>query len=260
MAGTDKNKHISCKGPSIILVNPQLAENIGTAARAMYNFELDDLRLVKPKVSWPNSKALSSSAGAIERLGDNVKVFKNIEESISDLNYLLSTTVRERKFMSTLVSPKEGIKRLIRARNSGLKVGIIFGPEKAGLTNTHLIKSDVIVKIPTNRSFGSINLAMAVNILSYEWYISSRKLNDQTNLNKLKSIQSRKGDLEYFLARLIKVLYNKGFMSVKEKEKSIISKIRGIFSRNKLSLQEINILHGIISCLDEYEKKNDNNN
>ncbi len=258
MAGTNKKKSVNYGGPAIILLRPQLPENIGTAARAMLNFGLNDLRLVNPRETWPNDKAVSSSAGAIDILSDDLKSYNNLDDAIADLNVLFGTTVRDRKMVNKIISAKEGIRVLRQSINTGLKTGILFGPEKAGLTNDEIAKTDAIIKIYTNSSFGSINLAMAVSLISYEWSIEiNEEKKFQLNLPKNNIIS--KEDLEFFLKRLLCSLENNNFFSNKDKKTSTIRKIRTIFSRNQLTNTEISILHGIVSCLINSKNKNNNN-
>ncbi len=256
MAGTNKLKNHINGGPAIILIKPQLGENIGTAARAMYNFGLNDLRIVSPREKWPNKKANAASAGALEILGDNVKIYNNTNDAIADLNYLLATSVRERELNKEVISPKESAKIINKKIKNKFKTGILFGPEKAGLINDDIVNADAIIRIPTNSSFGSINLAMAVNVVSYEYICN---LNYRYDNKKEKVISSKKSDLEFFFTRLFKVLKRKNFLAIPEKEATMKRNIRAIFTRCNLSDRELSTLHGVISSLIKSEKNNNIN-
>ena len=236
--------------PCIILVEPQLGENIGASCRAMLNFGVSDLRLVNPRDGWPNIKANAMTAGALEDKTFNVTVYKDIKEATYDVSYLLATTARIRDMNKPVFNSKEGIDKLIIAQNQGLKAGIIFGGEKSGLNNEDLVKADALINIESNQNFSSINLSMSVLLICYEWFFNITKLNKLTDISiKNEKVMANKSELNYFIDRLVSILDSTNFFTPDEKRKVMINNIEAIFTRNNLTLQELNTLHGIISSI-----------
>ena len=236
--------------PCIILVEPQLGENIGASCRAMLNFGVSDLRLINPRDGWPNIKANAMAAGALEDKTFNVTVYKDIKEATYDVSYLLATTARIRDMNKPVFNSKEGIDKLIIAQNQGLKAGIIFGGEKSGLNNEDLVKADALINIESNQNFSSINLSMSVLLICYEWFFNITKLNKLTDISiKNEKVMANKSELNYFIDRLVSILDSTNFFTPDEKRKVMINNIEAIFTRNNLTLQELNTLHGIISSI-----------
>mgnify|MGYP001160270430 FL=1 len=236
--------------PSIILVEPQLGENIGSSCRAMLNFGISDLRLVNPRDGWPNIKANAMAAGALDDKNFNVNVYKNIKEATYDISYLLATTARIRDMNKPVYNSKKGINKLIISQNKGLKSAIIFGGEKSGLNNEDLVKADALINIDNNKNFSSINLSMSVLLICYEWFTNITKLNNLNSIPiKNENVMANKNELNYFIDRLVSVLDNTNFFNPNEKRKVMINNIEAIFTRNNLTLQELNTLHGIISSI-----------
>ena len=152
------------KPPAIILVEPQMGENIGHTARAMLNFGLCDLRLVAPRDGWPNAAAAAPAAGADEVL-DKARVFESVEAAIGDLRQVFAATVRARELPKPVLAPEAAAKALVQAE----ACGVLFGPERSGLSNEHLALADAIITIPVNPHFSSLNLAQSVILVAYEW-------------------------------------------------------------------------------------------
>lgn len=236
--------------PSIILVEPQLGENIGSTSRAMLNFGVNDLRLVNPRDGWPNSKANAMAAGALEDKHFKVTLHDNIKLATEDCSYLLATSARIRDINKPVYNIKEGIKKLINAQNNGLKTAIIFGGEKSGLNNEDIVKADALININNNKKFSSINLSMSVLLICYEWFNNNRLSKNMTQVavNKEK-ILANKSELNYFIDKLVSILDDTNFFNPDEKRKIMINNIEAIFTRNQLTLQELNTLHGILSSI-----------
>lgn len=247
MAGTDRSQEPRLGGPTIILIEPQLGENIGSCARAMLNFGLNDLRLVRPREEWPNKKAVASSSGATEVL-DNVKLFDATEDAIADLGYVLASTARKRDMDKEEFSPRNAgiyFRKLIK---QGTKVGILYGRESAGLTNDDVSLANAILSFPTNPAFSSLNLAQAVLMTSYEWYVSDAGHEDLASQKIPKNLASRVQLLDFF-KHLEGELDAKGFLKPVEKKPKMIRNIRNLFHRADLSDQEVRTLRGVISSL-----------
>ena len=226
--------------PVIILLEPQLEENIGAVARAMLNFNLHNLRIIKK--NWkPNKISLKNSAKADEIL-KNAQVFKNLEEAINDLQFVFATSNRKRDLNTDVVNLKQGTKIINNYKNS--KVGVLFGPERSGLTNEHIALCDKIIEIPLNKNFKSLNLAQSVLLIAYELFnLSLSKI----NLVKIK--KTKKKELLIFFKVLQNYLEKGNFFKVKEKKKIMMRNIKTIFNKAELTEKEIKILLGIIKNL-----------
>ena len=169
-AGTDKTKRwIEQPGPVIVLVEPQLGDNVGAAARAMANFGLGRLRLVKPRDGWPNPRAWVAASGA-DRILDRAELFETVEAAVADCSFLLATTARAHDQAKPVVGPAEAAEAIAPRVASGETVGIMFGRERYGLENHEVALADRILTLPVNPAFASLNLAQAVVIVAYEWF------------------------------------------------------------------------------------------
>ncbi len=168
MAGTNSERQLLTEGPVIILVEPQMGENIGMVARAMANFGLAELRLVNPRDGWPNDKAQAAASKA-DHVIDGTKVFETLEQAVADLNFVYATTARERDGFKPVRSPVVAAETLRAKFRAGEGTGILFGRERWGLTNEEVALADEIVTFPVNPAFASLNIAQAVLLMSYEW-------------------------------------------------------------------------------------------
>src|SRR5215470_8580664 len=176
-AGTDKTKNwIEQPGPAVILVEPQLGENIGAAARVMANFGLSRLRLVNPRQGWPNSKATMMAAGA-DRVLDGVELFDTVQAAIADCHFVVATTARAHDQAKPVIAPGQAARAMAEQVAAGNNVAILFGRERNGLENEEVALADAIVTFPVNPAFASLNLAQAVALVSYEWF---KRTTDET--------------------------------------------------------------------------------
>lgn len=231
----------------IILVNPQMGENIGATARAMLNAGLVDLRLVAPRDGWPNPKADAMASGAIEVL-ENAKVFETTEEAIADLNFVLATTARLRDMEKEIYTPNTAAKEFVSRIDSSQKCGVMFGCERSGLSNDDVALANAVINVPLNPDFSSLNLAQAVLLITYEFYQATLTEVDLNDI-KMKSSPAPKAELENFLSRLESDLDNAGFFSNPEQKPHTVRNIRNLFDRTGLSSQEIQSLFGIFKAL-----------
>jgi tRNA/rRNA methyltransferase len=232
-----KEKNIN---PYIILIEPQLDENIGAVARAMLNFEFCNLRLVKKKWSV-NKKSSRMSAGA-EIILKNTKVFQDLKDASKDLHYLYATTNRKRSLNLPVFNLKKGIKEMNKIKNK--RIGIVFGPERSGINNDDISLCDKIINIPLNKKFNSLNLSQSVLLIVYEWF--NRRNNKNIRPINRKALKS---ELFNFFNILEDSLENKSFFRVKQKKKIMLRNIKTIFEKANLTEKEINILLGIIKVL-----------
>ena len=240
---------MSLKDIYFILCRPQLGENIGSSARALKNFNIPNLRLVKPRCAWPNQKAKATSVGAKDIIL-SAKTFKSVEESVGDLDIIFATTSRSRKVNKKIVSITEFTKKIKKNK----KIGIIFGPEASGLSNNELNCAGYLVTIPTNKDFSSLNLSHSLILFCFQIFqhFSKKKFNFKSNY---KSNVASKSEVSKFLSFIIKGLDKKGFLQPTHKRQSMIRNINNIFHRLNLSEQEIRILLGIFTTLNGLNNK-----
>lgn len=233
--------------PAIILVEPQLGENIGAAARAMANFGLSDLRLVRPRQRWPNKKAQAMAANA-ERVIKEARVFKDVAAAVGDLRLLLATTARDRKVAKPVLAPAEAAKRLHAAAKRGSATGVMFGPERAGLDNNDVALADALVTIPTAPGYASLNLAQAVLLISYEWF----RAGDSTPPERIDhglGKPATRDELFALFAHLENELDRSGFLYPPHKKPAMARNLRAILQRARLTDQEVRTLRGVIVAL-----------
>ena len=196
--------------PVFILVNPQMAENIGATARAMLNFGFLNLRLVSPRENHLSDRALAMAAGA-GRVLDQAQVFKNVADACKDLNEVLATSARERYKYKDVVDPIMGCDAIFQSCISGVKVGILFGGERAGLSNEDLFLAKKLIRIPSNPIFSSLNLAQSVLLISYQLNVCSLKKNVEFSLNNLPISKANYEEMQAFATRLENELDKKNF-------------------------------------------------
>ena len=240
---------MSLKNIYFILVRPQLGENIGSVARAIKNFDIKHLRLVNPRCNWPNQKALATSVGAKDIL-KSAKIYDSVEKSIGDLDLVFASSSRIRKVNKKVISVSN-LKTKIKKQR---RIGILFGPEASGLSNDEISCADFLVKIPSNKKFSSLNLSHSAIIFCFEIFkYFSEKKGDYTT--GYKSAVAKKSEVNKFLNFIIQRLDRKGFLQPDHKRQSMIRNINNIFHRSNLSDQEIRILLGIFSTLNEFNRK-----
>ncbi len=252
MAGTDKSKEFAYRAsPAIILCEPQLGENIGTTARAMANFGLWDLRLVKPRDGWPNEKAVAAASRA-DHVIDRVRVFETVEAAIADLSLVLATTARRRDLQKEVVGPDVAAARLAAHIAGGAGAGLLFGREKWGLLNEEVAMADAIVTLPVEAAFASLNIAQAVLVLAYEW---RRETEAALPFGSGLSEVASKDELLQLFAHIEEALDRAGFFTAPDKRPHVINNLRTMLTRGQFSAQEIRTLHGIISAIDRKHER-----
>ena len=253
MAGTDSTKEAVLGGPVVILVEPQLGENIGFAARGMLNGGLTELRLVNPRDGWPNEKALAAASGA-DMVIEAARVFETTRDAIADLNRVFAATARHREMIQSVMTPRRAAVEMRQAMAGGAAVGVMFGPERQGLDNDDLALADELIHAPLNPAYSSLNLGQAVMIVAYEWFQSGDETPEQF-IDEGATPPATKAELVNFLERLEAELDACGFLAVEEKRPTMVRNIRNIFQRAQLSEQEVKTLHGIIRGLVDFGGK-----
>jgi tRNA/rRNA methyltransferase len=252
-SGTDKTKRwIERPGPVLVLVEPQLGENIGAAARAMANFGLSRLRLVRPRQGWPNDKARMMAAGA-DRILDGVQLFESLEAAIADCSFVLATTARAHDQAKPVVGPAEAAELIAPHVASGEAVAVVFGRERNGLENAEVALADRILTLPVNPAFASLNLAQAVVIIAYEWFKCSSGGALPFGMPQ-KSAPAPKQQLLAFFATIERELEKVEFFRPPDKRETMQINLRNIFTRMQPTQQDIQTLHGVIMAIAEGRK------
>jgi tRNA/rRNA methyltransferase len=247
-SGTDKTKRwIETPGPVVVLVEPQLGENIGAAARAMANFGLSKLRLVKPLRGWPQERAKVMAAGA-DRVLDGAVLYDTLAEAVGDCSYVVATTARNHDQAKPVLSAERMAATIAPKVSGGETVALVFGRERIGLENHEVGRADAIVTLPVNPAFASLNLAQAVVVVAYEWF----KLASGGQLPFSASERSPpapKQQLDAFFADLERELDAIEFYRPHEKRGVMSTNLRNIFNRMAPTEQDIRTLHGITMSL-----------
>lgn len=231
--------------PVVILVEPQMGENIGMAARAMANFALAELRLVAPRDGWPNPAATATAAGATHLL-ENAAVYPDARAAIADLTLVYATTARERGQMKRVAGPKDAVAEARPAIAAGGRVGILFGREREGLWNEEIALADAILTYPVNPAFPSLNLAQAVLILGYEWF--SQEAAGALPFSEAERVAAPREMVVSFFDFLEAELDARGFYPP-EKKVTMTRNMRDMFLRRGLSEQEVRSFRGMAATL-----------
>ena len=244
--------------PSIILVEPQLPDNIGMVARAMANFGLEDLRLVNPRDAWPNERARIAASGATFLI-DEAQAYPTFEAALGDLTWVAATTARQRDLAKPVLTPAEAMAEAQRRIGDGQRAGIVFGRERNGLETSEVANADAIIMIPVDNRFASLNLAQAVLLLGYEWM----KLQPEASLGRVTTYETARASGQHargfepadkeqllgFFAQLEAELDHSGFFNPPEKRPTVVQNLRSMFTRLAASEQEVRTLRGIVKAL-----------
>jgi tRNA/rRNA methyltransferase len=254
MAGTNSERTLIAEGPAIILVHPQLGENIGMVARAMANFGLAELRLVNPRDGWPSEKAISAASKA-DHVIEAAKVYPSLEAAVADLEFVYATTARDRYGYKEVRSPVVAADDLRSRFRAGEKTGILFGRERTGLTNEEIALADELVTFPVNPAFASLNLAQAVLLMSYEWMKSGLASVEDTPFDALPQRPAKKEELQGLFDHVEETLDARGYFRPAEKKPKLVENLRAILTRPSFTGTEIQVMRGIISCLDRFTRE-----
>jgi tRNA/rRNA methyltransferase len=244
--------------PALILVRPQLADNIGMVARAMANFGLEDLRLVNPRDGWPNEKARIAASGA-NFVIDGAEAYPSLATALAGLNWVAATSARQRDLAKPIMTPEQALAEIERRLAAGQRCGILFGPERNGLATEEVANADALIMVPVNPAFASLNLAQAVLLMSYEWMkraghgtlgrVTTYERPVEAGLRLRGSPPAGREELLGFFDHLEAELDAAGFFSSPEKRPSMVRNMRTMFTRMGATQQEIRTLRGIVKAL-----------
>jgi tRNA/rRNA methyltransferase len=232
--------------PKIILINPQLGENIGMVARAMLNCNLTDLRIVNPRDGWPSESAERAASGALEK-GVHVTVYGSTENAIADCHFTLATTARPRDMIKDVYTAKGACDQAHTCIADGQTVGILFGAERTGLQNEDIALASAIITIPLNPDFSSLNLAQAVLLVAYEFMIQADKTVAKTTSMGKTNLADRES-VHGFTNRMIAELDEAGFFCSADLKPTLERNLTNLIGRHDWTDQEIKTLHGIVSA------------
>lgn len=232
--------------PIVILNAPQLAENIGAVARVMANFGLSELRLVNPRDGWPQDRAWASASGADWPLND-ARVFTSVAEAIADLKLVYATTARPRELQLPVLTPRRAAGDLWEATAQGLRTGLLFGGERAGLETADIALCQAVVTIPIDPKFRSLNLAQAVAINAYEWRTTA--LDAPPPNFREGAPPADAAALMGLYEHLERELETAGFFHPPEKTPSMVQNLRSALGRARFTDQEVRTLRGVVTAL-----------
>ena len=254
MSGTDKSKAgLDLTGPVVILVEPQLGENIGMTARAMGNFALSRLRIVNPRDGWPNIAAQRAAAGA-DLILEGAQLFDTVEQAVADLTLLYATTARAHDQAKPVVAPSAAAAEIVAhvAHGDG-GVGIMFGRERYGLQNEEVALANRIITFPVNPGFASLNLAQAVLLIGYEWFKQSTG-GALPFGHRERSEPASQHQMQAFFDNLVRELDKVEFLRPREKRETMLVNLRNIFTRMDPTKQDMHTLHGVVMAIAEGRK------
>jgi tRNA/rRNA methyltransferase len=238
--------------PVIVLVNPQMGENIGAAARAMLNCGIDELRIVNPRDGWPNEKANIMSSGAFEKMPP-VKVYPTTAEALVDCHYTYATTARIRDMVKPVFTAKEAAEDCRSREAQGQRCAYLFGAERAGLDNEDVALSHAIITIPVNPDFSSLNLGQGVLLCAYEWFqfnaVKGLPRTATTELGAKEELPAPHAELDNLYNRLEEELRAGHFFRTQEMQPTVMRNLKNMLGRTEMTSQEVNTFHGLITAL-----------
>lgn len=252
MSGTSKNKTMLTGGPVVVLVEPQLGENIGTAARAMANFGLSNMRLVNPRDGWPSEAARNAASGA-DHVIDGVEVFDTLEDAIGDLHFVFATTARERSMSKPVSEPRAACEILFTHEQVGRRSGILFGRERWGLKNWEVALCNEIVTFPVNPAFASLNIAQAVLLMAYEWMQTQRThdvLETDIGFEASQMEPATREEIIGLLQHMVDALDRVDYFYPEGRREHLIQNLRLTLSKANFSQIEIRNFRGVVAALD----------
>lgn len=230
--------------PAIILIRPQMGENIGAAARAMWNFGLDRMRIVDPRDGWPNSRATALASGA-GRLLDEATIHDTTADALKDCNFVFATTARARGLTQMVMTPERAMEHARALIDAGQKVGIMFGPERAGLENEDIAHADALISVPVNPEFASLNLAQCVLLTAYEWRRQTADIAPETVV-MAKTDWAEHIEVEKLAEHYEDQLDQAGFFFPEAKAAGMKTTVRAMWSRLPMTRADVQILHGML--------------
>ncbi|RKT34089.1 tRNA/rRNA methyltransferase [Roseovarius halotolerans] len=241
--------------PDFVLVRPQMGENIGAAARAMWNFGLDRMRLVVPRDGWPNSSAVAMASGA-GRVLDEARLMGDVAEAVADCHYVMATTARARGLTKPVLSPERAMQVAAERIAAGEKVAVLFGPERAGLENEDVSKANAIINVPVNPAFPSLNLAQCVLLTGYEWRRAQGGITPE-RVDMARADWAEQIEVEKLAEHYETRLEDAGFFFPEHKAQGMRTNLRNMWSRMPLTRADVQMLHGVLRQMVRWKERGD---
>jgi len=257
MSGTDHQSQAPWGGaqPTVVLIAPQMGENIGSAARAMWNFGLERMRLVTPRDGWPNPAAVATASGA-SRVLDHVRVFDSTAEALGEMDYVFATTARSRDLTKPVMTPERAMEHARAMTESGKHVGIMFGPERAGLENVDIAQANALISVPVNPGFASLNLAQCVLLVAYEWRRQTGE--DAPEVVEMAGTEfATQVEVEKLFDHFTQRLDVAGFFYPEHKADSMRLNLRNMLSRLPMTQADIQTFHGMLRQFVRWKERGD---
>ena len=239
--------------PAFILVRPQMGENIGGAARAMWNFGLDRMRIVDPRDGWPNQKAVAMASGA-GRLLDEAGLYDDLQSAVGDCDYVFATTARMRGITKPVMSPERAMAHARQIRAEGGKVGVLFGPERAGLENDDVALANAIITVPVNPEYASLNLAQCVLLTAYEWRRQTEAVVPEF-MEMAKTDWANQVEVQKLGDHYEETLETAGFFFPEEKAEGMKMNLRNLWSRMPLTKADVMVFHGMMRQMKRWKER-----
>lgn len=239
--------------PAFVLVRPQMGENIGAAARAMWNFGLDRMHVVAPRDGWPNSRAVAMASGA-GRLLDEAVLHDDLESALRDTTFTFATTARARGLTKPVYSPERAMRMAADMIARGEKVAVLFGPERAGLENEDVAQANAIISVPVNPDFASLNLGQCVLLSAYEWQRQTAQVRHET-VEMGRTDWANGTEIEALARHYEETLDRAGFFFPDTKAASMKINLRNLWSRMRLTRADVQMLHGILRQMVRWKER-----
>ncbi|WP_163850597.1 RNA methyltransferase [Pseudooceanicola aestuarii] len=239
--------------PAFVLVRPQMGENIGGAARAMWNFGLDRMRIVDPRDGWPNPRAVALASGA-GRLLDEAGIHADTPAALEDCTYVFATTARSRGLTKPVVTPERAMEIAREKISGGERVAVLFGPERAGLENDDIVRANAIINVPVNPEFASLNLAQCVLLTAYEWRRQAVEVTPE-RVEMAGSDWASQVEMEKLSAHYEERLDQAGFFLPETKAEGMKLNLRNLWSRMPLTRSDVQMLHGILRQMVRWKER-----
>lgn len=239
--------------PAFVLIRPQMGENVGAAARAMWNFGLSRMRLVEPRDGWPNPKAVAMASGA-GRVLDGLQVRATTAEAVADCTWVLATTARPRDLTKQVMTPEAAMADAARRAAGGERVAVLFGPERTGMENDDVARANAVVTVPVNPGFPSLNLAQCVLLMAYEWCRATAAV--EPARDGLAGAEWASHEEVERLARHYEArLGEAGFFWPASKAASMKAGLRNLWSRMPLTGTDVQVLHGVVRQMERWARR-----
>ncbi len=252
--GNIKGRHMpnTQPQPAFVLIRPQMGENIGAAARGMWNFGLDRMRIIDPRDGWPNQKAVAMASGA-GRLLDEAQIFPDTPSAIADCDYVYATTARPRGLTKPVLTPQAAMEEARDRIAAGGKVAVMFGPERAGMENEDIARANAIISVPVNPEFPSLNLAQCVLLTGYEW--QRETIPAQSTRVDAAGDWAEQIEVEKLAEHFEDRLQTAGFFFPEHKAASMKQNLRNLWSRMPMTRADVQMLHGIMRQMVRWKEK-----